>query len=135
LSLVRGLSQRPAARDARKGPPEMTTDADGLALLFAALGAIPERLTALERETAAMREDVGAIREALPPRLVSPADAARCLAVSLPTIRRWVKAGRVPVVKVGNTVRVDLSRLHGADDLTVARTAQQVRAGHLPGSR
>ena len=36
--------------------------------------AIPERMAALERETAAMRNDVGAIREALPPRLVSPAD-------------------------------------------------------------
>jgi excisionase family DNA binding protein len=113
----------------------MTTDATGLAALFAALGSIPERMAALERETAAMRNDVGAIREALPPRLISPTDAARCLAVSLPTIRRWMKAGRVPVVKVGNTVRVDLSRLHGVDDLAIARAAQLAQGGQGSGAR
>ena len=101
----------------------MNTGDHGLAGLFAALGAIPERMAALERETAAMRNDVGAIREALPPRLVSPADAARCLAVSLPTMRRWIKTGKVPFLKVGATVRVDLSRLHGMDDAAVARLA------------
>jgi len=101
----------------------MSTGDHGLALLFAALGAIPERMAALERETAAMRTDVGAIRDALPPRLVSPADAARCFAVSLPTMRRWIKTGKVPVVKVGATTRVDLTRLHGVDEVTVRRLA------------
>lgn len=43
---------------------------------------------------------------------------------SIPTIRRWVRAGAVPIVKVGKTARVDLSRLHGSDDLTIARAAR-----------
>lgn len=108
----------------------MTTDANGLAALFAALGSIPERIAALERETAAMRNDVGAIREALPPQLVSPAAAARCLAVSLPTMRRWIKTGKVPIVKVGATVRVDLSRLHGVDNVAVGRLSRAAVTGN-----
>jgi hypothetical protein len=36
----------------------------------------------------------------------------------------YARAGKVPVVKVGATVRVDLSRLHGVDDVALARLAQ-----------
>jgi hypothetical protein len=41
--------------------------------------------------------------------------------VSVPTMRRWVKTDAVPTVKVGSTVRVDLARLHGTDDRSIAR--------------
>ena len=44
----------------------MSTADTSLTALFAALGAIPERMAALERETAAMRNDVGAWRGTSP---------------------------------------------------------------------
>lgn len=108
----------------------MSIDAAALAALFAALGETPARLAALERASEAARADMAAIRAALPPVLLSIPDAARAFQVSLPTMRRWVKAGRVPTVKVGATVRVDMSRLHGADDVTVARLVRAAITGN-----
>jgi excisionase family DNA binding protein len=108
---------------------DAVTDATGLAALFAALGEIPARLAALERASEAARADLAAIRATLPPVLFSVPDAARAFKVSLPTMRRWVKAGRVPTVKVGATVRVDMARLHGVDEVTVARLARAAITG------
>ncbi|HEX3696644.1 MAG TPA: helix-turn-helix domain-containing protein [Polyangia bacterium] len=105
----------------------MSIDADALASLFAALAAIPPRLAALERENAETRATMDAIRAALPPALLTVPAAAQAFKVSVPTMRRWVKAGEVPTVKVGNTIRVDLSRLHGTDDFTIARLARASR--------
>ena len=98
-------------------------DANGLAALLSALTEIPTRLAALERSIGAASGELLRIREAIPPLLVSVPDAAVAFKVSIPTMRRWVKAGAVPIVKVGATVRVDLSRLHGRDDLSIARAA------------
>jgi excisionase family DNA binding protein len=65
--------------------------------------------------------ELARIRTVLPPLLVPVPEAAAAFKVSVPTMRRWVKAGAVPTVKVGATTRVDLSRLHGTDDLSIAR--------------
>jgi len=40
-------------------------------------------------------------------------------------MRRWVKTGRVAVVKVAGAVRVDLSWVHGVDGEDIARMARQ----------
>ncbi len=64
--------------------------------------------------------------------LLSVPDAARAFQVSLPTMRRWVKAGRVPTVKIGATVRVDMSRLHGVGHVEVARLAAAARGTAVP---
>jgi len=53
--------------------------------------------------------------------------AAAIFKVRVATVRRWVKTGHVPVVKVANTVRVDLSRVHGVDAADVARMAREIR--------
>jgi hypothetical protein len=47
-------------------------------------------------------------------------------------MRRWVKAGRVPTVKIGATVRVDMSRLHGVGHVEVARLAAAARGTAVP---
>jgi excisionase family DNA binding protein len=44
-----------------------------------------------------------------PPELVSVAQSALQLGVSARTIRRWVRARQIPFVKLGNTVRIDLT--------------------------
>lgn len=59
-----------------------------------------------------IREEVRAIaaelRAALPPApLVTVAEAARLVGVSVPTMRRRIKAGEVPVRRTGRTVRID----------------------------
>ena len=106
----------------------MTVDAGSVATLFAALAEIPSRLAALERENVETRATLEALRAALPPALLTIPEAARAFKVSVPTMRRWVRAGEVPIVKVANTVRVDVSRLHGPDDLALARLARAPRA-------
>lgn len=48
--------------------------------------------------------------EALPPldpnRLLKPQEAADRLTVSLSTLRRLIKSGRLPVVRVGHAIRI-----------------------------
>jgi excisionase family DNA binding protein len=102
----------------------VSVDPNALATLCAALVEIPVRVAALERQVASASVEVARILEALPPSLVSVSEAAAAFKVSVPTMRRWVKAGAVPTVKVGATVRVDLSRLHGTDDLAIARATR-----------
>jgi len=102
----------------------MTTPSLELAALLAALGEIPGRVGALERQITGLVNEVSRFRAALPPALATIPVAAGALGVSVPTVRRWVKAGAVPTVKIGNTVRVDLSRLQGVDEVTVARLAR-----------
>ncbi len=90
------------------------------ATLFVVLGEIPVRLASLEREIRQASDRLASIESRLPSALASISDAARICGVSVPTMRRWVKAGEVPVTKVGNTVRVDVSRLQGRDKEDIA---------------
>jgi excisionase family DNA binding protein len=102
----------------------MGIDSNALGALFAALTEIPGRVAAIERLVADACGELARIRDALPPCLVSVPEAAAAFKVSVPTMRRWVKAGAVPSVGVGATVRVDLSRLHGTDEIAIARATR-----------
>ena len=102
-------------------------DTADLAALLGAMREAPGRLAALERQTAAVAAGLEAVRAALPPTFATVTEAANALKVSVPTMRRWVKAGRVPTLKVGNTVRVDLSRMKGLDASEVGRRAAALR--------
>lgn len=97
--------------------------------LMAALAEIPGRLATLEQQAADLARKVDAFADRLPPVLCSVPQAAAAFGVSVPTMRRWVKAHRVPVVPVGRTVRVDMSRVRGVDELRVARLAREAQAG------
>jgi excisionase family DNA binding protein len=73
---------------------------------------------AVERNMAGIREDVAAIRSALPPRMLTIAQAAEALGCCKSTVRRMVKAGAVKYKVVGlgrNGIRIDASSLQGAD--------------------
>jgi excisionase family DNA binding protein len=107
----------------------VTADAAGMAAVLTALAEIPTRVAALEHQVAAMTSEMRRVRATMPTPLVSVPQAAAAYGVSVPTIRRWVKRGRIPSVKVGNTVRVDLSRVKAADDHDIARLARGTTGG------
>ena len=50
--------------------------------------------------------DVGALPPLDPNRLLKPQEAADRLTVSLSTLRRLIKDGRLPVVRVGHAIRI-----------------------------
>jgi len=106
----------------------MKVDPTGIAALLAALTDIPVRMAAMERALTELTAKVEALRAAAPPLLVPISEAAAICRVSVPTMRRWVKSGQVQVVKVANTVRVDLSRVRGVDAEDIARMAREARA-------
>ena len=68
-------------------------------------------------------ERVAAIENRLPPLLFPISDAARQMKVSVATIKRRVRDGSLPTLKVGSRTLVDLSRLRGVDGDEVARLA------------
>jgi hypothetical protein len=105
----------------------MKADFSDMAALFGALVEIPARLAALERAEAESAAKLEGVRDALPPALATIPEAATAFKVSVPTMRRWVKRGEVPTLKIKNTVRVDLSRLRGVDATEIARRATAAR--------
>jgi excisionase family DNA binding protein len=58
---------------------------------------------------------VETLERRLPPLLLSIADAAEHLRISVSSVRRLIKARKIPHVKLGGVVRVDLSRLGQID--------------------
>lgn len=57
---------------------------------------------------------VAELKALIPTQLVSIADAAKELAVSQATVRRQVKAGKLPSLRIGRQVRIDLSKVKAA---------------------
>jgi excisionase family DNA binding protein len=94
-----------------------------------ALLEMPARLSSLEAEVCALRQTVAELRRALPPTLASLPEAANRLGVSLSTIRREVKRGTLPSVRVGRSVRIDLGLLRPPDEERVVRLASAARRG------
>ena len=105
----------------------MTLDSDALAAALTAMMDAPARLAALVRRFEHLETKIDALSAALPPLLVSVTEAAQAFKVSVPTMRRWVRGGNVPTVRVGATVRVDLSRVRGSDAGEVLRLATTAR--------
>ena len=70
------------------------------------------KLLPLQAEVHRLAKEIERLRQAFPSPHVSMRDAAKALQVSLSTIRRRVKDGSLPAVRVGNMLRVDLGALH-----------------------
>jgi len=102
----------------------MNVSGNGQCLVdIGALIALPAQVGAVIRELRQLQQEVRELRQALPAMLVPMEEAARQLHVDYSTMRRWVRKGSVPSVKVGNTVRVDLRGLRpqsGAEILSLA---------------
>lgn len=89
---------------------------------------IAASLAPLRAEMARLADEVRELRRALPPLLVTQPEAAKRLGVSLSTIQRRVKAGELPCVKIGKSVRVDFAALRPLDADAVARLAREARS-------
>lgn len=98
---------------------------------------LPARCAAMAAELVALRADVAAIAALLPPVLATVPDAARVMQVSPSTIRRAIRRGEIPIVRVGRSVRVDLTALRAVDAEHIARLARDTRtaSGHARTSR
>ena len=105
----------------------MKMDPASIAAVVTAFTKMPVRVAAMERAVTEVTASVEALRAASPPLLLRLPEAAAIFKMSVVTMRRWVKTGHVPVVKVANTVRVDLTRVRGVDAADVARTAREIR--------
>jgi excisionase family DNA binding protein len=101
--------------------------ADGIAQALSALVAVPTRLAALEAQIASLTAAVEALRLVTPTSYGTVADAAKVLGVSISTLRRRIRAGDVPVTRIGRSVRVDLGALRPADQAEVVRLAEAAR--------
>ncbi|HEX5465258.1 MAG TPA: biotin carboxylase N-terminal domain-containing protein [Candidatus Limnocylindrales bacterium] len=71
-------------------------------------------------------------------RLIGPNEAARMLGVSPRTVERWLRAGRLPGVRVGTRVKVDIEAVESV--LGASKTADQgpastIQAAHRSASR
>ncbi len=106
---------------------ELGTGAPGLAQHLAELLVLPARISALEALVAALTESIEKLRRASPSTFVSMSDAARVLGVSISTLRRRIRTGEVPVVRIGRSVRVDLGALCPADRTEVVRLVEAAR--------
>jgi excisionase family DNA binding protein len=108
------------------------TDPTGLAALFGTLAEMPARLAALERAEAENAAKLDGLRAALPLKHVTVSEAAQLLNVSIPTMRRWVRKRVVPTFKVGRVLRVEVSRLRGADAADIDRDAADASGTTCP---
>jgi excisionase family DNA binding protein len=90
-------------------------------ILEAKLAPVCQRMDRLAAE-------MDALRRSIPPVLVSKAEAARKLGVSISTVQRRVRDGSLPIKMVGKSVRIDLSGLHGPPGADVEAEVVRLRA-------
>jgi excisionase family DNA binding protein len=76
-----------------------------------AAGSIVELIMDLRAEIVALTSAVRSLEQRIPARVVSVEEAAKHLSVSTQTIRRWCKAGRLPYVRRGRELRIDLTKV------------------------
>jgi excisionase family DNA binding protein len=81
-------------------------DVSGLAQLLQ----LPVEVQALRAEVVRLRATLEQLRRSLPPALLSVGDAARSLGISEVTVRRMIRRGELAHVRIGRSVKVDLSR-------------------------
>jgi excisionase family DNA binding protein len=93
---------------ARESSPAKRAHADVSGL--AALLQLPIEMQALRSDVTQLRAAVEQLRRALPPVLLSVGDAASALGVSTVTVRRMIRNGRLAHVRIGRSVKVDLTK-------------------------
>lgn len=69
---------------------------------------------AVDRNMGGIREELAAIKRAMPARFVTVAQAAEMLGCHQNTVRKMVADGQLRYKRVGRGVRIDASSLHGA---------------------
>lgn len=90
--------------------------------------ALAAELAPLRAEVCRLSTQIEAMRRAIPPALVPVSEAAQALGVSEATVRRRIRDGAMPTVRIGRSVRVDLAALRSIDPVEVSRLAAAIRA-------
>lgn len=86
------------------------SDLDNLHSLLA----LPPEVHTLGLKIAVLRDSIDLMRKALPPLLLSVAEAARSLDVSEVTVRRMIREAALAHVRIGRSMKVDLTRTRGS---------------------
>jgi excisionase family DNA binding protein len=101
----------------------MSLDADLADLVRRAV----EPLLAEQRET---RAELRALREAMPPQLLRPAEVAERYGIPVSSQRRLVRSGHLKATRVGpRTVLIDVSTLRAHSNDEIAAMASRARKG------
>jgi|SRR5579871_328766 len=101
---------------------------DQLAATLSALLDAPRVLDDLRRQVADLTEAVRSMESRLPSLLVSADRAAKVWGCSPASVRRWAAAGVIPTVRLGRSLKVDLSKIRGMDADDIARLAREARS-------
>jgi len=101
---------------------------DQLTATISALLDAPRMLANLERRVADLTDAVRSMENRLPSLLVSAEHAAKVWGSSPASVRRWAAEGVIPVVRLGRSLRVDLSKVRGIDRDDIARLAREARS-------
>lgn len=102
---------------------------DDTAASIAALLRLPGEVARISENIDALREELRAVKRAVPPALVSVPDAARALGVSVATVRRRIADRSLPSTRVGRAVRVNLEAVTGeCETATLAYAARDTKA-------
>ena len=122
-----GVVRVGAAAVARRRAParassRRTRTDDAAAATFAATA--PVTLEVLNQRIEAL---TAAVERLTPPELASVTQSALKLGVSARTIRRWVRARQIPFVKLGNTVRIDLTAVRATPASALALQVAKAR--------
>ena len=81
----------------------------------------------LAAEVRELRAVVEAMQPEAPPSLVSVAEAARLTGLSGQTLRTYAASGRIPSIRVGRAIRLDVSALRPPSREQVASAAMEAR--------
>jgi excisionase family DNA binding protein len=76
--------------------------------------ALPAAVAALRAEVAEVKALLQGVQASLPPTLVTITDAAQRLGLTNRTVRRMLAAKKLRSIRIGETVRVDLSSIQAA---------------------
>lgn len=79
--------------------------------LVRAFISLPVELMEMRKALRAIRDEIAGLRASSPPLLVGVKTAAERLGVSTMTIRRLIRAGELRYVRVGRSLRVDVSSM------------------------
>lgn len=85
------------------------------------------KLAPMRAEVVRLTGEIEALRRSLPAQLVTIAEAATLLGLSVYTVRRRLRDGSLPAKRLGRSVRVDLSAMNRAPESEILRMAQVAR--------
>jgi excisionase family DNA binding protein len=74
-----------------------------------------------------MRAELVALRESSPPQLLTAAQAAQRLGISVASVWRRLKSGELRSRKIGRSVRISCEDLRPVDPSTVSAAAREAR--------